>query len=160
MSSSGILGTYNPSILAIPAYYIISLLPHTYAVNVASEGKLSTWDNRNPRSTDLKAKLKASLPAETYARYERLESCHANGFENMPIFASAVILGNMAGLRNEVLTKFVASFLAVRLAYTATYVTHTTQGPTWIRSGLYFAGLALCFQTIISSAKVLGVARL
>lgn len=81
---SSILGTHNPSILAIPAYYIISLVPHSYALNVATQGKLLTWDNRNPRSTELKAKLKASLPAETYAKYERLEACHANGFEVLP----------------------------------------------------------------------------
>lgn len=78
----------------------------------------------------------------------------------MPLFASTVILGNMAGLRSEVLTKFVASFLAIRLAYTATYATTSTQGPTLIRTGLYFASVALCFQTLIEAAKALGGTRL
>lgn len=76
-----LLETYNPSLLAIPAYYILSVLPHTYSLNVATQGNLGSWDNRNPRSTDLRAKLKKQLPAETFARYERLEACHANGME-------------------------------------------------------------------------------
>jgi hypothetical protein len=76
-----ILDTHNLSILAIPAYYILSLLPHGYALNVATQGQLIKWDNRNPRSSDLKAKLKERLPAKEFAKYERLEACHANGME-------------------------------------------------------------------------------
>jgi hypothetical protein len=75
------LDTYNPSLLAIPAYYILSVLPHSYSLYVATQGNLKKWDNRNPRSTDLRAKLKKRLPAETFAQYERLEACHANGME-------------------------------------------------------------------------------
>lgn len=96
---SSTLGTYNPSILAIPAFYILSVFPHSYALYAATQGKLSNWDNRNPRSTDMKAKLKDRLDAETYAKYERAEACHANGMENLPLFATAVVLGNMAGLK-------------------------------------------------------------
>lgn len=75
------LDTHNLSILAIPAYYVLSVLPHSYALNVATQGQLTKWDNRNPRSSDLKAKLKERLPAEEFAKYERLEACHANGME-------------------------------------------------------------------------------
>jgi hypothetical protein len=75
------LDTYNPSILAVPAYYILSVLPHSYAISVATQGQLSKWDNRNPRSSDTKAQLKERLPAETFAKWERLEACHANGME-------------------------------------------------------------------------------
>ena len=73
--------TYNPSILAIPAYYILSVIPHAFALNAATQGQLTKWDNRNPRSTDMKAKLKQRLPAEVFAKYERMEACHANGME-------------------------------------------------------------------------------
>ncbi|OAL50676.1 hypothetical protein IQ07DRAFT_587327 [Pyrenochaeta sp. DS3sAY3a] len=148
--------TYNPSILAIPAYCVLSFLPHSYALYVATQGKLATWDNRNPRSSNLKGKLKERLPAETFAKYERLEACHANGMENLPLFATAVVLGNMAGLNKSDLTSFVTSFLAVRILYTIVYVTHQTQGPTVLRSGLWVAGVSLCFRTIISAARALG----
>lgn len=77
----------------------------------------------------------------------------------MPLFAAAVILGNLAGLKRsgfDGLNGFVASFLAVRLAYTGVYVTHQTQGPTVIRSLLWIAGVALSFRKIIQAAKALG----
>ncbi|KAF2034920.1 hypothetical protein EK21DRAFT_107550 [Setomelanomma holmii] len=153
------LDTYNPSILAIPAYYILSLLPHSYAINVASQGQLKKWDNRNPRSSDMKAKLKERLPAETFAKYERLEACHANGMENLPLFATAVVLGNLAGLKKQGLdglNGFAALFLAIRVVYTGVYATHQTQGPTAIRGGLWMAGVALCLRTIFRAARALG----
>lgn len=75
------LNTHNLSILAIPAYYVLSVLPHSYALNVATGGQITKWDNRNPRSSTLKSKLKDRLSAEEFAKYERLEACHANGME-------------------------------------------------------------------------------
>jgi uncharacterized MAPEG superfamily protein len=129
----------NPSILAIPALHLLSILPHSYALNVATQGNLMKWDNRNPRSTTMKAKLKDRLDAESFAFYERLEACHANGMENLPLFATAVILGNMAGIKKDGLggmTGFAATFLAVRIAYTAVYLANKTQGLTLARSGV------------------------
>ncbi|KAF2690993.1 hypothetical protein K458DRAFT_412309 [Lentithecium fluviatile CBS 122367] len=159
---SSLLNTYNPTILAIPAYYLLSIFPHGYALAVATQGKLDSWDNRNPRSTELKAKLKNSLDPETFAKYERAEACHANGMENLPLFTSAVILGNLAGLKKEGfggLNGFAASYLAIRLAYTAVYLTHKTQGPTAMRSALWAAGVGLCLRVIFKAAKALGGAR-
>jgi len=153
---------YNLSIIAIPAYFLLSLLPHGYALSVAAQGKPTKWDNRNPQSSDLKAKLKERLPADAFAQYERAEACHANGMENLPLFATAVILGNMAGLRKEGLggmTEFATTFLAVRVAYTVVYLTNKTQGPTLLRTGLWALGTGLCFRIILKAAKALGASR-
>lgn len=150
------LETYNPSILSIPAYFVLAMLPHGWAINVASQGRISTWDNRNPRNTDLKAKLKAYLPAETYAKYERLEACHANSMESFPLFATAILLGNMAGLEKEGLTSFAVWFLIVRSAYMAVYASTKTQGPTMLRTGIWYVGVGLCFKTLIQAAKAIG----
>ncbi|KAF2706873.1 hypothetical protein K504DRAFT_459298 [Pleomassaria siparia CBS 279.74] len=158
----GFFETYNPSIVAIPAYYILSVAPHSYALSVATQGKPLSWDNRNPRSTDMKAKLKERLPKDTYALYERAEACHANGMENLPLFAAAVILGNMGALQKDGLagmTGFAATFLAVRVAYTASYLTTSTNGPTFLRSGLWIAGFSMCFRIIFKAAKALGASR-
>ncbi|KAF2804855.1 uncharacterized protein BDZ99DRAFT_144328 [Mytilinidion resinicola] len=153
-----LLDTYNSSILAIPAYYVLSVLPHSYAIHLATNGKLVSWDNRNPRSTTLKANLKQTLDATTYARYERAEACHANGMENLPLFASAVILGNMAGLKRDGiygLSGFAGLFLAIRVAYTVVYLGTTTNGPTVLRSTLWAAGSTLCVRVILEAARAL-----
>lgn len=83
--------------------------------------------------------------------------------ENLPLFASAVILGNMAGLKRDGfggLNGFAASFLALRLAYTAVYLTHKTQGPTAARSLLWAASVGLCLRVIVKAAKGLGGLRI
>ncbi|KAF2622174.1 hypothetical protein BU25DRAFT_352792, partial [Macroventuria anomochaeta] len=126
------------------------------AINVALQGKICTWDNRNPRNTDLRAKLKARLPAETYAKYERLEACHTNSMESFPLFTAVIVLGNIAGLKKGDLTGFTAYFLAVRIAYMTVYATHKTQGPTALRTGIWYVGVGLCFKTIVQAAKAMG----
>lgn len=152
---SSLLESYNPSILSIPAYFILAMLPHGWAINVASQGKLSTWDNRNPRNTDLKAKLKARLPPETYAKYERLEACHANSMESFPLFTAAIVLGNVAGLGKEELTRFAAWFLVVRTVYMLVYAAHRTQGMALARTGVWYVGIGLCFKTILQAARAM-----
>ncbi|KAF1835483.1 hypothetical protein BDW02DRAFT_284097 [Decorospora gaudefroyi] len=150
------LDSYNVSVLAIPAYFILSVLPHGLAVFVATQGKFGTWDNRNPRSSDMKAQLKQRLPAKEYAKYERMEACHANGMENLPLFIAAVVLGNMAGLKQDDLTAFVTAFLAIRVCYTVAYIMTSSQAPTLLRSGLWVAGFSLCFKVIIGAAAAMG----
>ena len=41
---------------------------------------------------------KKSLDRATLGRVERARAAEANAFENLPVFAAAVICGNMAGL--------------------------------------------------------------
>lgn len=153
---SSFFDTYSLSVLSIPAYAVLAMVPHGWAINVASQGKISTWDNRNPRNTDMKAKLKARLPAETYAKYERLEACHANSMEIMPLFIAAVVLGHVAGLKKEDLTSFSMYFLASRIVYMAVYAGNKTQGLSMLRTGVWYVGIALCFKTLVQAAKALG----
>jgi len=84
----------NFSILSIPAYAVLSLLPHAYALNVASGGDAMKWDNRCPRASDLKSRLRAQLPPDAFTLYERSEAASANCYENQPIFFASIILGH------------------------------------------------------------------
>lgn len=148
--------THDLSILSIPAYFVLAMIPHGWAINVASQGKISTWDNLNPRSSDKKAKLKARLPAEIFAKYERLEACHGNSMESFPLFTAAIVLGKISGLKQEELTKFAAWFLVVRFAYMVVYASHKTQGPTALRTGIWYVGIGMCFKTIVQAAQAMG----
>ncbi|KAL6706502.1 hypothetical protein ACN47E_005441 [Coniothyrium glycines] len=153
---SAFLSGYDLSVLAIPAFYVLSMAPHIFAIRTATQGNMSRWDNRNPRSTTMKAKLQKQLSPDVFARYERYESCHKNGLESLPLFVSAVVLGNLAGLKRDEMSTFAASFLAVRLLYTVVYTTHTTQGMGGLRTGIWYVGSILCFRTIIRAAGALG----
>ena len=150
----------NLSLLAIPAYYVLSFLPHAYALNIATKGHPEKWDNTCPRSTTLKEKIKSQLSPAEFARYERAEACSANLYENLPLFASAIIVGNMAGLNREGwegLNTFAAAYLGVRAIYVLAYIGIGSSAPSYIRSGLWGASIALCFRVFVQASKVLGV---
>ena len=84
--------TSNYSIYAIPAFYMLSLGPLLYSSTIIK------LDVVNPRGTSFSESRKKSLDKATLARFERARSAHLNALENLPLFASAVICANIAGL--------------------------------------------------------------
>ncbi|KAF1984696.1 hypothetical protein K402DRAFT_308158, partial [Aulographum hederae CBS 113979] len=148
----------NLSVLAIPAYYLLTLFPHAYAISLTSPSLLRT-DNRNPRSTTHKTSLREKLPPARFATYERSEAAHSNGLENLPLFASAVILGNVARLPQkgwDGLEAFAGAYLVVRAAYFVAYVRTEENRYTLVRSALWAASVALCVRVFVKAGRVLG----
>jgi uncharacterized MAPEG superfamily protein len=108
------------SLYAIPAAWILSIAPHFYA---ASLGK---FDNKNPRTYTRDTEGDQSIDKATKAKIVRAEGAQQNGFENLGLFAAAVVIGNVAKLPNETLNTLSAAYLASRVAYNALYVGGTT----------------------------------
>lgn len=161
----------NLALIAIPAYYILSVAPHTYAITIASQGQPGKLDNRNPRSTTHIAKLRETLGEEAFNRFERAESAHKNSMENMPLFIAAVFAGLLAdqatkgtvgralltsGGVSDKMKRFLTSWFAIRGLYTAAYITTSDNKYSVIRSLLWVASLGVAFEQIYSAAKVLG----
>jgi uncharacterized MAPEG superfamily protein len=132
------------------------------SVLTATNGNLLKWDNRNPRSTTLKSSLQSSLPEDQFARYERAEAASANAMENVPLFASAVIVGNLAGLKKDGfdgLNAFVATWFGLRIAHTASYIWLADRKElSLVRSGLWISTLVVSFRVFWKAAKALGTA--
>jgi uncharacterized MAPEG superfamily protein len=145
----------NFSIIAIPVYYVLALLPHAHALRVATLGKPEKWDNRNPRSVTLKADLRAKLPAEIFAQYERCEAASANCYENMPVFGLAILAGHVAKVDKAVIDQFAFRFLLVRTAYVWSYMTTSSQKWSYVRTVLYFYSIYQCFKMYARAAKAL-----
>jgi uncharacterized MAPEG superfamily protein len=120
--------SYNLSILAIPAYHILALAPHAYSISLCSAADREAWDNTNSRGTNQKSRLNSILSPEDYATYERAEAAHANAMENLPLFASTIIVANAAGLKRGGLggiNAFVGMWFLCRLAHTMSNVYNT-----------------------------------
>ncbi|KAK3111738.1 hypothetical protein LTR53_012703, partial [Teratosphaeriaceae sp. CCFEE 6253] len=117
-------------------------------------------DNRNPKAAGLAEKLKQRLSAGDYAAWERGQSCHRNHLENMPLFIAAIFAGLLAqsqGSEDSVgLTAFAVGWMVIRVAYTANYLVTETQGWSYVRSALYFAGSLWAFWVLGRSAWVVG----
>lgn len=56
----------------------------------------------------------------------RAESAQQNGFENLGLFAAAVVIGNVANLSNSTLNTLSGAYLASRVVYNYLYLTGTT----------------------------------
>lgn len=95
------------------------------------------------------------MPPDAYAKYERSEAAHANGMENLPLFATAMILGNIANLPQDELTKTAGTYLALRALYFINYIMTKKQEYTVIRTGLWVGSVALCLRTMIQAAKAM-----
>ena len=92
------MSTANYSVYAIPAFYILGIGPHLYSAFLIYRGTNGRFDNVNPRGTSQSEVCKKSLDRATMARVERAKAAHVNALECLPLFASAVICANMAGL--------------------------------------------------------------
>jgi len=160
----------NLAIIAIPAYFILSLAPHTYGLSILTGGNASNLENQNPRSEDFHSRAREAIGEAAYQRFERAESAHKNSLENMPLFYAAVVAGLLAeqatkgtigktyvssGVSTGMRT-FLAGWFAVRSAYTLAYIGIESKQMSYVRSGLYFAGVALCFQQFYNAAYILG----
>jgi uncharacterized MAPEG superfamily protein len=145
----------NYSIYSIPAYYILTLFPHTYSVGLVSRVSKKTWDNRNPRGSCQSQAIQKTISPELYAKFERARACHENGMENMALFIGAVILGNIAGLDKGTLNWACAAFLALRTAYTVSYIQIEKRKLSFIRTGLWISGVTTCLGLIFKAGKVI-----
>lgn len=154
---------YNLTILAIPAYYTFAVLPHMYAINVATKFQPLQWDNRAPRTSEHKAAIKESIGEEAYGRYERAEGAHANALEQLPLFASAIIVANAAGLPRKGwfgLDMFVGAWFAIRALHTVSYIAGSTKQTAWIKTGVWAASLGMVCTVFGKAARVLNSAAI
>jgi uncharacterized MAPEG superfamily protein len=147
--------TTNFSIFAVPVYWLLCIIPHTYAVSLIVKNSNGRYDNSSPRSTNYEATLRKTVPGPVYARYERAEAAQKNGFENFALFVGAVMAGNMAHLEARTLNIFVAAHLISRIGYTIAYINISTHRLSPIRSCWYFLGLLQCLWVYVAAGLVL-----
>lgn len=112
----------NYSLVSLPLYYGLCLVPHFYALNLATGGNPLAWDNRNSRSEELANNLKKKLDAKSYARYERSRSAHFNSLESFPLYATAILAANLARVGNKELNSFVLGISSLRVLYILSYI--------------------------------------
>jgi uncharacterized MAPEG superfamily protein len=85
-------------------------------------------------------KVSSHLPAAQVARLKRQQAAHHDGFENFPLFAAAMIVGNEAGLSAEALNAVGFGYLLSRGLYTWCYINIQTEEASYWR---YILGLAV-----------------
>jgi uncharacterized MAPEG superfamily protein len=95
-----------------------------------------SYNNNDPRGT-----------ATGYAGMaKRAHAAHLNGFEAFPLFAVAVLVAELKGGPRGMVDGFALTFLAARLAYTASYILDRAS----LRSLLWTAALFSAIAIFIS----------
>ncbi|TKA70224.1 hypothetical protein B0A49_06462 [Cryomyces minteri] len=143
--------TRNFSLYTIPVAWITCLAPHVYASQLAGKA----FDNRQPRTLTAKLDSQQTLDAATKARIVRAEGAQQNGFENLGIFAAAVVAGNVAGLSNETLNYLSGGYVLSRMVYNYVYVVNTSEAMANARTGVFLTGIGIVFTLFIKSGNAL-----
>ncbi|CAN9080373.1 unnamed protein product [Alternaria alternata] len=158
----------NYPLLAIPAYYVFSLVPHMYAGSILSANGYKV-NNANPKASLSPDAVKGKVPDAVFQKYQRAENAQSNNIEQLPLFAVAVIASIIAerttatGIGREVvsgdatgLTTFVSAFFAIRAAYAVSYVQIADHSKSFIRSSFWAIGFGLSAYQIYKAAAILG----
>jgi uncharacterized MAPEG superfamily protein len=133
----------NYSFYTIPAAWLLSILPHSYAIMLCSRSSSKRFDNRHPRSCTLKLESDQTIDKATKERIIRAEGAQQNGFENLGLFAAAVTAGNVAGLAPKTLNMLTGTYLLSRVVYNLVYINGDTGALAGLRSTIYTIGIGL-----------------
>ncbi|WRT66615.1 uncharacterized protein IL334_003574 [Kwoniella shivajii] len=157
MSFIGLNLTNNYSLYAVPAAWIIAFAPHFYAVTVFNSERAPgtpEWDNREPHSNLAKLK-EAKLSPNAHGIYTRAEAAQQNGFQNLPLFAAAVLAGNFARLSPSTLNTTAALYLVSRIIYNVVYITNTTKSTANVRSVVFVSGVITLMSLFVKAGNKL-----
>ncbi len=147
------LSTTNYSFYTIPAAWLLSIIPHQYAIILYSKSAHKRFDNCHPRSLTSKVEGDQAIDKATKRRIIRAEGAQQNGFENLAFFAAAVTAGNAAGLAPRMMNMLSGAYLATRVVYNLVYINGDTAALAGIRSVIYTAGVGLVCAVFVMAGK-------
>ena len=117
-------------------------------------------DIRHPREFSKTAANESSLDAKTQRRIVRAEAAMANGFENIGLFAAAVVAGNAAKLSPKLLNGLSLGYIVSRLVYTWIYISNETKVLATGRALAFFSGMGMIFTLFTKAGNKLRNAAL
>ncbi|KAI9707725.1 MAG: hypothetical protein M1836_000687 [Candelina mexicana] len=114
------------------------------------------WTNAAPRQ-NFEA-LKGKVPQETWNKCFRAYGAHINALESFPLFAAAVLAGNMAKLPPSDLNSLAAQYIGVRIVYTGLYIfNRSSEKIAYVRTGVWYWSLAIPALTLIRAGTHLNL---
>lgn len=149
------MSTPNYSIYALPAFYVLALLPQFYSTILINKATNGRFDYLNPRGASSVSAYQISTDAATFAKYERARAAHNNALENLPLFFTAVICANMAGLDINTVNAVSASFLALRTAHALVYVFVVDRKLSLARTPIWMSSVGCCLYLLVKAGNVL-----
>lgn len=110
----------NNSLQTIPLAFGLALTPHLYGLTrlmIATRNQLSIAMPRTNLET-----FKTTLPKDLWNHLARARGAHLNSLEVFPLYAAAILAGNVAKLPAEDLSSVAWSFFTARVVYMGLYL--------------------------------------
>ncbi|MCJ1391466.1 hypothetical protein MMC18_004330 [Xylographa bjoerkii] len=145
--------TRNFSLYTIPAAWILAILPHAYATQLYDAKSSHKFDLTQPRSLAAKAGADQTIDTATKNRVIRAEGAQQNGFENVGLFAAAVVAGNVAGVDNWWLNALSGGYVASRVLYNMIYINNESVGMANARTGVFLSGVGMCMSLFVMAGN-------
>ncbi|KAI1651759.1 uncharacterized protein F4817DRAFT_323536 [Daldinia loculata] len=139
----------NISWWTVPFAFVLALFPRIYFGILGSGSRV--YDPKNPRRFVASARKSVALNTLTVARIERSENALNNAFENLPLFAVAVLAANVEQVDLETRNLLSLLYLAIRISYTWVYIwgqeydwlSSSTRSILWLCGNIVLAYLYL-----------------
>jgi uncharacterized MAPEG superfamily protein len=142
--------TRNFSYYTIPAAWVLSIAPHVYATSLHdSKSPETKFDNCSPRTLVPSLDRNQSLDSETKQTIIRAEAAQQNGFENIGLFAAAVVAANAAKVDSWWLNTLSFGYLGSRVVYNVLYI----GGANGARTAVFLGGVGMIFTLFIQAGN-------
>lgn len=145
----------NLSLYTIPAAWLLSIAPQWYATRLYQQASSAKFDLKQPRSMTKIIADSQCLDSNTKARLFRARSAHQNGFENLGLFAAAVVAGNLAHLDNSWLNGLSVGYVISRMVYNLIYINNTTDALASTRTVVFVSGVSMIMTLFVMAANVM-----
>lgn len=152
-SLSSLAGYGNPSENHLAWYLIANALwSHTLSSSRALKFILKLDNHVSPRA-DLdkvgsRAVLEGKITQAQLDMVKRNDAAHANSMEHFPIFATAMVLAQVAGLPAQDVNFVGFVYTVLRLAFWANYVMSRTVGGAALRPVFWWGSNLVCLRLI------------
>lgn len=147
------LGYKNVSIYTLPLVWAMCSLPHLFALCTYTLSTGKTVGRGQPRDLVQVAGSDPALSSCTRDRILRAEAAAADVGHTAPMFASAILAGNLVGLSPGSLNLFSLAYLVTRTMYVIAYVAYETTGGVFVRSLLSLSCHALIWTIFAFAGK-------
>ncbi|GAA5923346.1 hypothetical protein JCM3775_007510 [Rhodotorula graminis] len=152
------MATANYSLLSIPATFVLGMAAHWNAIILSMTSKdLPPFDNRAPRAFLASVSQLAKTSADA-RQYLRAEAAQTNVFEQLGLFAAAVLCGNWARLPTSFLNKATGAYVALRVVYCVLYIKTDRAKFTGLRSIVWLASSVIALSLFVKSSTALNKA--
>lgn len=150
------LTTTNLSFETIPIVWLISIAPRFWSRRVYKKAVNKSMDVHHPREFSKTIANDKTLDARTQGQLLRAEAAVANGFDNIGLFAAAIVAGNAAGLDVKLLNGLTLGYALSRVLYNFVYIMNHAPG----RLFAYFSGLGMVMALFIKAGHNFKEARI